>query len=112
MTPVFRLYKGSTDLMVGMAPYFISATYTDEAGVTNDALEVVLADAARRLPLPTEDDLLAAFGGYVPSPIAMLGTFKVQGWAADWQPGNPETLTMTARAATFTGEIKAFGSKH
>ncbi|WP_024277978.1 contractile injection system protein, VgrG/Pvc8 family [Xanthobacter sp. 126] len=111
-TPLFQLFKGGTDLMVAMAPFFISATYNDEAGHTNDTLEVVLADRARELPLPTEDDLLVAFGGYVGGKVAMLGAFKVQGWTGEWEPGNPETMTMQARAATFTGEIKAFGSKH
>lgn len=110
--PVFRLFKGDNDLMAGLAPYFISATYNDEVGHTNDTLEVVLADRMRELPLPHEDDLLVAFGGYEGGKIAMLGAFKVQGWTGGWEPGGVETMMMKARAATFTGEIKAFGSKH
>lgn len=98
--------------MQGMAPYFISATYNDEAGLENDTLEVVLADRSRELPLPTEDDILVAFGGYAETRVAMLGTFKVNKWGGGWEPGNPETMTMTARAATFTSEVKALGSKH
>lgn len=112
MTPVFKLLKGGVDLMVGMAPYFISATYNDEVGYDNDTLEVVLADRMRELPLPTEDDLLIALGGYQGGAIAMLGAFKVQGWGSGWEPGNAETMTIKARAATFTGEVKAGGSKH
>lgn len=111
MKPIFRLFKGGQDLMVGMAPYFIQATYQDEAGGTNDTLEITLADEGRRLQLPSEDDVLIAYAGYEQLGVTMLGAFEVQGWGSGWE-GGPETMTMKARAATFTGKVKAGGSKH
>lgn len=109
--PAFRLYKGGQSLMGAMAPYFISASYHDEAGAKNDTLEVTLADRARELPLPREDDLLIAYGGATADRVAMLGAFRVNSFRLGWS-GGPETMTMTARAATMTGAVKAGGAKH
>lgn len=111
MTPVLILQKGGVDLMPGLDPYFLSATFADSVGGDNDSLTVELDDEGRQLPLPQEDDLLIALAGYRESSIARLGAFKVQGWESGWESG-PETMTMTARAATYTGKVKAGGLKH
>lgn len=111
-TPTFQLFKGTEDLMGAMAPYFISATLVDEVGLENDELSVELDDEARQLPLPTEDDMLEPVAGYDGGESASLGKFKVQGWGSGWSGGGAEIMRMTARAATFTGEVKAGGARH
>lgn len=112
MTPVFQLFKAGVDLMDGpMGRYFIQATFSDHVGDEDDTLEVELDDEGRQIPLPQEDDLLIAIAGYRESGVAMLGAFKVNGWETGCENG-PETITIKARAATMTGEIKAGGLKH
>lgn len=104
--PDFQLWKGGQNLTSRIAPYFITASLTDEVGQKNDQLEVTLADRAAELPLPREDDLLTAYSKGV-----LLGAFKVNRWGRGWD-GGPETMTLTARAATMTGDLKALGSRH
>lgn len=111
MTPILKVMKGDVDLMVGMAKVFISATYTDNAGDDDDEFEIELDDNYGQIPLPHEDDLLIVFAGYVETTAPMIGAFKVNGWESGWEHG-PETMKMTARAATMSGEFKAGGMKH
>ncbi|PZA12483.1 hypothetical protein DNX69_10950 [Rhodopseudomonas palustris] len=109
--PILKVMKAGIDLMPGMAPYFISATFTDNAGEETDEFEIELDDNWRQIPLPQEDDLLIVFAGYEETGVAMIGAFKVNGWETGCEAG-PETMTMTARAATMSGEFKAGGLKH
>ncbi|MFT0860608.1 phage late control D family protein [Ancylobacter sp. G4_0304] len=111
-TPIFQLFKGGQNLMSSMAPYFLGASLTDEVGWKNDELAVTLNDYLRQLPLPKKDDLIFPYAGYAETGVFPLGAFKVQGWQTGWQPGAVEAMTMTARAATYTGPVKAGGAQH
>ena len=111
MTPVLKIMKGDTDLMKGMLPYFVSATFTDNAGETDDEFEIELEDGFRQIPIPQEDDLLIVFAGWRETGVPMIGAFKVNGWETGCEQG-PETIKITARAATMAGEFKAGGLKH
>ncbi|PZP13286.1 MAG: hypothetical protein DI607_08685, partial [Sphingomonas hengshuiensis] len=79
-TPVFQLFKGGTNLMGSMGPFFLAASLTDEVGLKNDQLNVTLNDEARHLQLPKKDDLLIVRSGYKETGVRMMGSFKVQGW--------------------------------
>ena len=111
-TPIFQLFKGSTNPIGSMGPFFLGASLTDEVGLKNDQLTLTLNDNVRQLPLPKKDDLLIVRAGYKETGVRMMGAFKVQGWGTGWEGGGPEVMTMTARAVTFTGEVKAAGTKH
>lgn len=111
-TPVFQLFKGDTNLMGSMAPYFLGAGLTDEVGIQNDQLQVFLNDEGRQLPLPREGDLLKPWAGYVETRVLPLGAFKVERYGLGWEPGGAEAMVMTARAVTYTGEVKAGGTMH
>lgn len=112
MTPVFQLFRGGVDLMPSLRGVFIRATLTDEVGEEADTLEVELADAMRTTPLPAEDEMLMPAAGYVETGVAPLGAFRVNRWETGWEEGGAETLVISARGATFAGEVKAGGLKH
>lgn len=111
MTPILQIMKAGVDLMPGMASTFISATFTDNVGEEDDEFEIELDDNWRQIPLPQEDDLLIPFAGYRETSVSMLGAFKVNGWETGCESG-PESMTITARAATLAGDFKAGGLKH
>lgn len=111
-TPVFQLFKGGQNLMGAAASYFMSASLTDEVGLQNDEIQVVVADDHRQLPLPKEGDLIHPRAGYVETQVKPLGAFKVERWQCAWEPGSPEAMVMTARAAPYTTEVKAGGTRH
>lgn len=112
MRPIIQILKGGSDLMPGLAPYFIRATISDAVGVENDSLEIELDDAGGQIPLPQEDDELTVLAGFAETGVALAGIYKVQGWSAGGGGGGPETFTMTARAASLSQKAKAGGVKH
>ncbi|MDQ0513245.1 hypothetical protein [Ancylobacter amanitiformis] len=111
-TPVFQIYKAGVNLMGSMAPWFLGAGLVDEVGIKNDELTVTVNDEMRRLPLPRADDVIFPRAGYAETTVSGLGAYKVQRWATGWQPGGAEVMVMTARAVSYTGEVKAGGIKH
>ena len=112
MTPILRIMRGDVDLMERMLPYFIRATYTDCVGDQNDEFEIELDDDARQIPLPIEDELVTVCAGYRETGVSMIGVFTVGPWETGCEHNGPETITITCRAATLSGEIKAGGLKH
>ncbi|MCX5512297.1 hypothetical protein C3941_09520 [Kaistia algarum] len=111
MRPVIQILKGGTDLMPGLAPYFIRASISDAVGIENDALEIELDDIGRQIPLPVEGDELTVLAGYAETGVSVAGIYVVQGWGSGWQ-GGPETMVMQARAASLSTATKAGGRKH
>jgi phage protein D len=93
-----------TDVTAAIAERFISLRLSDAAGIDTDTLEVTLADADPLNPiaLPKTGAELELFLGYHPSPQRM-GLFvcdevELAGW--------PGTMTLRARAATYSGTPK------
>lgn len=79
----------------------VSLTVTDEAGVKSDAVELVI-DNRDSFPAPPKGSIMQVWLGYEPSPVYM-GKFRVDEWT---KSGPPNILTVSAKAAELTTEIK------
>lgn len=79
----------------------VSLTVTDEAGIKSDSAELVV-DNREGFPAPPVGALMEVWMGYEPSPKYM-GQFRIDEWT---KSGPPNTLTVSAKSAELTTEIK------
>lgn len=106
LTPEFRLLANGGNITETIKACFLSLSFTDEAGLESDTLEIVLddGDTAAPIQLPPEDAELELFLGY-DGAATRMGLFVVDeieltGW--------PSNLVIRARAAPF---VKSTGGK-
>lgn len=76
-------------------------TITDEAGIKSDTCTLTV-DNREAFPAPKKGALMEVWLGYEPSPVYM-GKFRVDEWT---KSGPPNVLTVSAKAAELTTEIK------
>lgn len=106
--PDWRVTLDGTDLTDRMRPRLISLSLSEKRGDEADQLDIVLSDADGMLAIPDEGAVLQVWLGWkqgrdvVPGLIAK-GSYKVD----DVQhSGPPDQITIRARAADFTSEIR------
>lgn len=105
MTPAARLIIEGRDvstMMFGQDGPLISLTVTDEAGLKSDTLELSL-DNREGFKAPKKGAEIQVWLGYEPTPVYM-GLFTVDTWR---KSGPVRTLTISAKAAELTTDIKA-----
>jgi hypothetical protein len=79
----------------------VSLTVTDEAGLKSDSAELVI-DNREGFPAPPVGSNMEVWLGYEPAPKYM-GQFRIDEWT---KGGPPNTLTVSAKSAEFTTQIK------
>jgi uncharacterized protein len=79
----------------------VSLTVTDEAGIKSDCAELVI-DNRETFAAPPVGALMEVWMGYEPTP-AYMGKFRVDEWT---KSGKPNVLTVSAKSAELTTEIK------
>lgn len=85
----------------------MSITVTDQEGTKSDAVELELANGQRH-KAPKKGSKFQVYLGYVqPGPLYM-GAFKSDGWT---KTGGPRRMTVSAKSADFTADIKAGKSR-
>lgn len=109
MRPAARLTIAGRDVstaIFGDAGVLVSLTINDEAGVKSDTLEIELDDR-EGFKAPPKGAEIRVWLGYEPAPVYM-GRFTVDTWT---KHGPARTLSISAKAAEMTTEIKAAKSR-
>lgn len=106
MKPAARIEIDGSDVDTRFWSRLVSLTITDEAGVRSDTVEIELDarvdDGAYLVPPPIDSEI-RVWLGYEPEPT-YRGRYKVESWT---KRGPAKTLTISAKAAEMTKEIKA-----
>lgn len=105
-TPTARIVIDGTDITARLIDksrnkILVSIRVTDEAGIKSDAVELTI-DNREGFPAPPKDAVIEVWLGYEPAPVYM-GKFRVDEWT---KSGPPNILTVSAKAAELTKEIK------
>jgi hypothetical protein len=79
----------------------VSLSVTDEAGIKSDTCTLVI-DNRGGFPAPKTGELMEVWMGYEPEPEYM-GKFRIDEWE---KSGPPNILTVSAKSAELTTEIK------
>lgn len=106
--PDWRVLLDGTDLTDRMRPRLISLSLSEKRGDEADQLDIVLSDADGRLAIPKEGAVLQVQLGWkqgrdVTVGLIDKGSFKVDDVT---HSGPPDQITIKARAADFTSEIR------
>lgn len=102
MKPAARIVLNGRDVTAKWASVLVSLTVTDEAGVKSDTVEIEL-DNREGFAAPPINAEVQIWLGYEPRP-KYIGRFKVDSWT---KRGPTRTMTISAKAAELTSEIKA-----
>ncbi|AXB75457.1 contractile injection system protein, VgrG/Pvc8 family [Novosphingobium sp. P6W] len=104
----WRVLLDGTDLSDRIRPRLISLTLSEKRGDEADQLDIVLSDADGMLAIPKEGAVLQVQLGWkqgrdVTAGLINKGSFKVDDVS---HSGPPDQITIKARAADFTSEIR------
>jgi hypothetical protein len=104
----WRITLDGTDLTSRMRPRLVSLSLSEKRGDEADQLDIVLSDTDGLLAIPSEGAVLKlqlgwAKGRDVTIGLIDKGSFKVDDVS---HSGPPDQLTIRARAADFTSEIR------
>jgi len=91
------------DITAAIADRLISLKVTDEAGFKSDTLTFDLDDRDGIIALPRHGASLQVWLGYVETGLSPVGVFVVDEVTLS---GFPQTLSVSAKAADMTGDIK------
>lgn len=92
---------------LGSGSPLMSITVTDNEGTKSDAVELELANGQRNRAPPKGTKFKVYLGYANPGPVYM-GAFKSDGWT---KTGAPRRMTVSAKAADFTEDLKAGKSR-
>ncbi|WP_152048879.1 contractile injection system protein, VgrG/Pvc8 family, partial [Aureimonas psammosilenae] len=81
----------------------MSVSVDDNEGLESDSVDLEI-DNRLQIPAPKKGAKLKIWLGYATTGLVYMGTFEVDTWS---KRGLPRTLTVSAKAAGFTTEIKA-----
>lgn len=106
--PAFRVTLGGRDLTPRIRPRLVSLTLSEKRGEEADQLDLVLDDTDGRLDLPPDGATLSVAIGWaggvgVAAGLVDKGRFTV---SSVEHAGPPDLVTIRARAADFTGDLK------
>lgn len=106
--PDWRVTLNGQDLSDKIRPRLVSLSLSEKRGDEADQLDIVLTDADGQLAIPKEGALLEVQlgwqqGGDVTPGLVHKGSFKVDDVS---HAGPPDQITIRARAADFTSEIR------
>jgi phage protein D len=106
--PAFRLVANSEDITATIMERFVSLTYTDDAGVQSDSLQLTLSDhdPNNRIILPPAGAELELWLGY-DNQAQRMGLFVVDEIEI---AGPPDTVTVKAKAAPVATSSSGSGS--
>ena len=91
------------DLTDALRPRLMTLSLAEERGETADQLDLTLDDADGRLELPRLGAVITLALGWRGEALTPKGTFTVDERA--WE-GSPDRITLRARSADFTQELK------
>ncbi|GLQ20519.1 phage late control D family protein [Algimonas porphyrae] len=103
MKPVYQISANGRDITDKIGDHLMRLTVVDEAGITSDRITLKLSNRDHALEHPPKGMTLAVRMGYDVPQYAM-GLYVVDTIEST---GNPHTLTIGAKAADMTGEMKA-----
>lgn len=106
MKPAARVQINGRDVDTRFWSRLVSLTIQDEAGVKSDTCEIELdarVGGQGQFAPPPIDSEIRVWIGYEPAPV-YKGRFKVESWT---KRGPARTLSISAKAAEMTKEIKA-----
>lgn len=81
----------------------LSLTVTDAEGLKSDSVELTI-DNRDQIPAPKKGARMQVWLGYVETGLVYMGSYSVDQWR---KSGRPRLLTVTAKAADLTGDIKS-----
>jgi uncharacterized protein len=81
----------------------LSITVTDNEGKKSDSCELEL-DAREYIPSPGKGSKLRVWLGFAETGVNYMGTFLIDSWT---KKGRPKIMTVSAKAAGLTTDIKA-----
>jgi phage protein D len=82
----------------------ISLTVTDNEGEKSDSVELEISNRDNNIPAPKKGAKLKVWLGYADSGLIFMGEFVVDEWT---KKNPPRTLSVSAKSAGFTTDIKA-----
>lgn len=107
MRPIIKFTSDNATLGAALLDRFISATITDQKGITSDTLELQLDDHDNKLAAPPTGVKLTVLVGYAEKSLVNLGTFIVDETGFSGGAGQVDTLVVRARASNMRQTIKA-----
>lgn len=85
----------------------LSISVTDNEGTKSDSCELEV-DNREQIPAPKKGAKLEVWLGYSETGLVFMGSFEVDQWR---KRGRPRTLSVSAKAAGLTGDIKSQKSR-
>lgn len=104
MTPAYSITANGGTITDAVRPYLVSMTITDKPGVVSDECTITLDDTAGVLAVPEVGAILRVSIGWQGSALVYKGAYTVDEISLR---GPPDTIEISAKAADFTGPLKA-----
>lgn len=111
--PDWRVTLEGEDITSRMRPRLVSLSLSEKRGDEADQLDIVLSDADGRLAIPKEGAVLKLQLGWLQGDDVRVGLIDKGSFKVDdvSHSGPPDEITIRARAADFTSEIRNRGSR-
>ena len=111
--PDWRVTLDGADITSRMRPRLVSLTLSEKRGDEADQLDIVLSDADGRLAIPKEGAVLRLQLGWLQGDDVQVGLIDKGSFKVDdvSHSGPPDEITIRARAADFTSEIRNRSSR-
>jgi len=102
VAPAFSLALQGKDITQNISKRLLSLSLTDNRGFAADQLDIELDDSDGLVVMPQRNAVLSLSLGWEGSPLTPKGKFTVDEVE---HRGAPDTLTIRARSADFTGSL-------
>ncbi|MBS0972754.1 phage late control D family protein [Serratia rubidaea] len=102
VAPAFSLALQGKDITQNISKRLLSLSLTDNRGFAADQLDIELDDSDGLVVMPQRNAVLSLSLGWEGSPLTPKGQFTVDEVE---HRGAPDTLTIRARSADFTGSL-------
>jgi len=102
MTPAYKIVVNDKDKTALFEDRFLSLDITDNDGNEADTLSLTLHDRDYRTPLPSSDELIKIWLGYV-GKLTYMGAYTVNEYTCKL---SPKQLTINAKSANMVSGLK------
>lgn len=104
MRPIWSITANGTDISERIADVFIGLSLTDQVGMDSDAIEIRVADPARKILAPELGGILTVSLGYAHTGAISMGRWVLDGYDLELAP---RVWSLHAHAADLRGSLRS-----